>query len=117
MVCRPLPNELCIRPRISNLVDRRPRKLICRDVANCISAGLNRMHVDVRERVENVGCIDQTRPIELDILTGRKVAVTFVPFIRDVGQLAHLLTRERPIRDGNSQHIGMKLQINTVHEP
>jgi hypothetical protein len=35
----------------------------------------------------------------------------------DMGELAHLLRRQRAIGDGDAQHIGVKLQVEAVHQP
>ncbi len=34
----------------------------------------------------------------------------------DMGQLAHLLRRQNAIGHGDAQHIGVQLQIETVHQ-
>jgi cyanate lyase len=34
-----------------------------------------------------------------------------------MGELAHLPAVERAIGDGDAQHVGVKLQIDAVHQP
>ena len=36
---------------------------------------------------------------------------------RDVGELAHLHRSQRTVRDRDAQHIGVKLQVDAVHQP
>ena len=74
------------------------------------------MHVHVRERTEDVRCIYQTGPIELDVLSRCEMAVAPIPTVSDVCQHAHLITRERSVGNRDPQHVGMKLQINPIHE-
>ncbi len=45
------------------------------------------------------------------------MAVAAVVFARDLGKLAQLQHRERAIRNGDAQHIGVQLQINAIHQP
>ena len=44
------------------------------------------------------------------------MAVTFVPFVGNVGELAHLTGVQRTVGNSNTQHISMKLQIQAVHQ-
>ena len=44
------------------------------------------------------------------------MAVAAIVFVGDIGKLAHLPRRQRAIGDGHAQHIGVKLQIQAVHQ-
>src|SRR5687768_7539847 len=45
------------------------------------------------------------------------MAVITVIFLGDQRELAHLTRRQGAVRDGDPQHIGMKLKIDAVHLP
>ncbi len=78
--------------------------------------GLDRVHVHGCQRVQHIGHIAQFGPVVLDILARGEVAIALVPFIRDVGQLVHLAAVQRAIRDRDPQHVGVQLQVKTVHQ-
>ena len=91
--------------------------MVCGDIADRIAAGLNGMHIQIGKRVENIGRIDQFRPVKLDVLSRGEVAVSLVPPLRDVRQSAHLLRRQRPIGNSNTEHVSVQLQVYAVHQP
>src|SRR5690606_27828967 len=59
----------------------------------------------------------EARPVELDVLPRGEVAVTAVISARDMGELAQLPRGQRTIGHGDTQHIGVQLQIEPVHQP
>ena len=71
----------------------------------------------VGELGEDIGHVDQLRPVELQILPRREMAVALVVFARDVRELAQLPRRQRAVGNGDAQHVGVKLQIEPVHQP
>ncbi len=46
------------------------RKMIGGDVANSVTTGLDSVHIELRQRLQNVRCINQARPIELECFAG-----------------------------------------------
>ena len=86
------------------------------DVSNGVAAGLDGMHLDLGQCIENIGQIHQLRPVELNILSGGEVAVAFIPPVGDVGECEHLSTIQRPVRNRNAKHISVQLQINSIHQ-
>src|SRR3984885_14150072 len=114
---RPLPQNLGVRARVSDLVTRNSGEMVRRDVANAVSRGLDRVHLDARELSQNVWRVLKRRPVELDVLPGGEMAVAAVVIPRDLGELAHLARVEHAIGDGDAQHIGVKLQVEAVHQP
>ena len=70
MVGRPLPDQLRRRPRILDLVGGRAGEMVGGHVADAVAAGLDRVHLDVRQRLEDVGHVAQLRPVELDVRAG-----------------------------------------------
>ena len=56
-------------------------------------------------------------PVILDILPRREMAVAAVVFVGDVAEHAHLGGVERAIGDGDTQHVGVELQVQAVHQP
>src|SRR5690606_443875 len=59
----------------------------------------------------------QRRPVELQVLSGCEVAVSFVVGARNMCQHAHLPGRQRAIGNGDAQHVGVELEIDAVHQP
>ena len=92
-------------------------ELIRRGVADAIARGLDRVHFHGGEFAQNGGHIPKLGPVELDVLTGGKVAIAPVIGARDMGELAQLLGRQSAVRHCNPEHIGMQLQIEPVHQP
>ncbi len=83
--------------------------MIRRNISNGIATCLNGMHVDLGQGVENIGNIDQAGPIKLDVLTRRKVSVSFIKSIRDVGQLVQLPTGQRTVGYCDPKHVSVQL--------
>ena len=75
------------------------------------------MHLDLGQRVEDVGHVAQLRPVELDVLPGGEMAVAVVPAVGDHRQLAQLPRVQRAVGDRDAQHVGVELQIEAVHQP
>ena len=106
-----------MRARVFDLVGGGAGEMIGGDIADAIAAGLDGMHFDAGELGQNVGHVHQLGPVELQVLARGEMAVALVVFARDMGQHAHLLGRQRAVRHGDAQHIGVKLQIEPVHQP
>ncbi len=116
MVAGPLPQQLAGRPRVGDLVGGDARIRVGRDIADAIARGLDGVHLDIGQLVENVGHVLQLRPVELDVLARGEMAVAAIVFLGDVGELAHLLRRQRAVGNRHAQHIGVKLEIEAVHQ-
>jgi hypothetical protein len=114
---RPLADQLGGDPRVLDFLWRDAGIGVRGDVADAVAAGLDGVHLDGGERVEDVGHIAQLWPVELDVLARGEVAIALVPALGDVGERAHLAGRERAIGDGDAQHVGVQLQIEAVHQP
>ena len=114
---RPLPEDLRVRARIGDFVVRDAGIVVGRDVANAIARRLDRVHLDACELGENVGRILERRPVVLDILARREMAVAAIIAARDLGELAHLGGVQRAVGHGDPQHIGVELQVEAVHQP
>ncbi len=113
---RPLPQDLGIGARIRDLVGSGAGEMVGGDVADAIARGLDCMHLDGGERVEDVGAVLQRRPVELDVLPRREMPVAPVVPPRDMGEHAHLLRAQRTVGDRHAQHVGMQLQVHAVHQ-
>ena len=74
------------------------------------------MHLDRGEGAQDFGHIRQARPVELKVLARREVSVSLVPYARDVREHVQLARGQRAIGNGNPKHIGMKLQVQAVHQ-
>ena len=80
---RPLPHDLAIRSRIIDLIGRHARKVIGRDVAHAVAAGLHRVHLDLCQLGQDVGHQLELRPVELQVLPRREVAIAAIVGSRD----------------------------------
>jgi hypothetical protein len=112
-----LPDDLRDRARVFDLVSRGAREMIGGDVADAVAAGLDRMHLDSREVREDIGHIDKLRPIELDVLARGEVAVALVVCARDVRLHAQLARIHRAVGHRDAEHVSVKLEIESVHQP
>ena len=72
------------------------------------------MHVKTGKPVQNVRRFNKFDPVELDILAGGKMTKSAVEIARNPRQPAHLMAGQYPVRNGDAQHIGVQLQIQTV---
>ncbi len=114
---RPLPQQLRPGARIGDFIGGGAGILIRADVADAIAAGLDRVHLDAGEIGEDIGRIGQLDPVILEILARGEMAVIAIIFARDVREHPHLRARQRAIGNGDAQHIGVKLEIEPVHQP
>jgi hypothetical protein len=55
----PLAQKLRDRARVRDLVGGSPREVVRRHVAHAVSAGLDRVHPDIRQRIEDVRHVAQ----------------------------------------------------------
>ena len=113
---RPLAHDLGIDARIGDLVGGGAGEMIGRDVAHAIAGGLDRMHLDLGERLQHVRHVLQRDPVELQVLARGEMAVIAVPAPADHGELAQLPGRQRAVGDGDPQHIGVELKVDAVHQ-
>ena len=90
--------------------------LIGGHVTDAITRRLNRVHFNACQFFQNVRRIFKARPVELNILTGREVAVSPVISACDLAQFPHLRRRQQTVRNGDPQHVRMQLQIKAVHQ-
>jgi len=90
--------------------------MIRRHIADAVAAGLDSVHFDRGQIQQNVRRIGQCRPVILNVLPGREMAVAAIIFPGDVRQHAHLAAREGAIGHGHPQHIGVELEIEAVHQ-
>ena len=113
---RPLPQDFGVRARVGDLVMRDAGEMVGGDIADAVSRGLDRVHLDARELGQDVGRVLERRPVELDVLPGGEMAVAAIVIARDLGELAHLARVEHAIGNGDAQHIGVELQVEAVHQ-
>ena len=112
----PLAQDFRIGARIHDLVCGRTGEVIGGDVADAVARGLQRMHLDGGEFVEDLRNVLQRRPVELQVLAGCEMAVALVEAARDVGELAHLARRQHAVGNGDAQHVGVQLQVDAIHQ-
>lgn len=116
MDARPLSQNFGVRPWICYLIASSPGEVVSRDVANAIARGLERMHLDACQFLQDIRRVGEARPVVLDVLARGEVTVAAVILARDMGEHAHLAARQGAIGNGDAQHIGVKLQIDAVHQ-
>ena len=114
---RPLAEDLGIGPRVGDLVGGGAGEMVGGDVADAVARGLDGVHLDLGEMVEDVGDVLQRRPVELEVLPRGEVAVAAVVLPRDEGEHAQLRRVQRAVGDGDPQHVGVELQVDAVHQP
>jgi hypothetical protein len=112
-----LADDLGPDARILDLVGRDAGPLVGRDIADAIAAGLHAVHADAGQIGHGVGQFFKLDPVILDVLPRGEMAVAAVVFARDMGQHAQLRRRQRAVGNGGAQHIGVKLEIDSVHQP
>ncbi len=69
---------------------------------------------EIGHHVRQVGELD---PVELHVLPRGEVAVAAVVRARDMRQRAQLRRRQRAVGNGDAQHVGVKLEVDAVHQP
>ena len=84
--------ELGFSVRVGGGLGRAPAigQVIRGDVAHAIAARLDGVHLHAGELGENLGDVRQRRPVELQVLTRREVAVALVVTAGDLSELAQL---------------------------
>ncbi len=114
---RPLPDDLAPRERVDDLVGRDPGEMIGGDVAHDVAARLDRVHLHRRELGEDLGDVLELRPVELQVLACREVAIPAVVGARDVRELVQLRGGQQPVGDRDAQHRRVPLDVQAVPEP
>ena len=112
----PLAQDLGIDPAIDDLVGGGADELVGGHVADAVAAGLKGVHVHFGQFAQDGGSVFQLDPVELEVLARGEVAVALVVFTADLGQLAELRRGQDAVGNGDAQHIGVKLEIQAVHQ-
>ena len=112
-----LADDLGVRPGILDFVPGDAGEGIRGDISVGVAAGLDGVHLHLGEVGQDVRRILQLGPVVLDVLAGGEMAVAPVIFPGDEGQLAELRRRQKPVGNGNPQHIGVKLHVEAVAQP
>ena len=112
-----LADELGPDARVFDLVRRNAGPLVGGDVAHVVAAGLHAVHADTGELRHGVRQLLKLDPVELNVLPRGEMAVAAIVTPRHARQHAQLLRRQRPVGNRNPQHVGVKLQIDAVHQP
>ncbi len=112
----PLPHDLGPETRVFDLVRRNAAPLIGGDIADAIAGRLNGMNARLGKVLQNLRHIRELDPVQLQVLPGREVSVAPVVDARHVRKLAKLLRRQRSVGDRDPEHIGVKLQVDAIHE-
>src|SRR5579863_1130147 len=88
--------------------------MISRDVANAVTARLNRVHLHGGEPCEDVGYVLELGPVELEILPRREVSEAAIELLGEIGELAQLARAQQAVRNRDAQHRRMPLDVETV---
>ncbi len=90
MVGRPLTDDLAPRTRIIMFVLGGAGELVGRGVAYAVARGLQAVHFDLCQMLQDLRHLGQLDPVELQVLARGEVAEITVIGAGDIGQLAHL---------------------------
>ncbi len=112
----PLANDLAPDERIHDLVLRHACEMVRGDIAEGIARGLDRVHLHRRELGEDVGHPLELRPVQLQVLARAEVAVAAIVLTGDVRELSQLLRRQQPVRNRDTEHRRIALNVETVSE-
>ena len=113
----PLADDLAVDARIFDFVRSHAGEVVGGDVADAVTAGLDGVHLDLRQFGQDVGRLFQLRPVVLDVLAGGEMAEALVIATGDVGQRPQLWRGQQPVGDGDPQHRRVALDIEAVHQP
>ena len=72
------------------------------------------MHLDPGELGQDLRNVLEARPVELDVLAGREVAIAAVILAGDMGERAKLGAGQEAVGDRHPQHRRMLLNVQTV---
>src|SRR5262245_55117944 len=86
----PLPDDFGIGSRIRNFLGRGTGEVVGGDVAHVVARGLDGVHLNLGQLLQDVGNIRQFGPIELQILARGEVPEAPIIGARKVGKLAQL---------------------------
>src|SRR3546814_9946653 len=75
MQARPRADDLAVDARILDLVAGGAGEMVGGHVADAVAAGLDGMHLDARQFLQNVGHLVEAGPVVLDVLARGEVAV------------------------------------------
>ena len=113
---RPLADQLGIDARVLDLLGGDAGVVIGGDVADAVAAGLQGVHLDPGQLVQQVGHPVEPGPVVLNVLARGEVAVALVVAARDIGEGAHLPRREGAVGNRDPQHVGVELEIEPIHQ-
>jgi len=102
---------------VDDLVRSDTGEVVTGHVADAVAAGLDRIHLDFGQLGEDVGDGHERRPVELQVLAGREVAIAAVVRAGDVRERAQLAGREQTVRDRDAQHRRVLLEVQAVLQP
>ena len=114
MNSRPLTDNFTPGARIFYLICGNAGKLIGGRVADTVTASLNSVHLHAGELSQNIWNFFQSWPVELNILSGRKVNITLIKFARDFSHFAHLGARHKAVGHSDPQHRSKALNIEPI---
>ena len=112
----PLADQFGIGARIVDFIGGGSGEMVGGDVADGVAGGLDRVETHFGQCVEHIGHVTEFGPVELDVLAGGEVAITTIPALGHIGELAHLRAVQRAVGDGDTEHIGVKLEVEAVHQ-
>src|SRR6185437_7338610 len=115
--CCPLTHDLAVGPRIVELIRRDSGEMVGCHIADTIAAGLDGMHLDRGELPQDLRHLLEAGPVELQVLAGGEMPGAPVEAFRDLPELAQLTRAEQPVGNGNAQHGGMTLDVQTIAQP
>ena len=113
----PLARQLAIRAGVDQFVARHAGQVVAGDVADAVAGGLDRVHFHRGQIGQDVRHFLQLRPVVLDVLACREVAVALVVAACDMRQHAELPGGEQAVWNRHPQHRREALKIQAVAQP
>ena len=102
MKSRPLPDEFCPGSAVFDLISCSSRLLLTGGISDTAAAGLNGMHLNACQFLQDVRHFFQPGPVKLEVLPGRKMAVTFIVIASDMSQFSNLPAGEHAVRNSDA---------------
>ena len=110
----PLADDFAPGAWVFNLFGINASKFVGGDITDAVTTGLNGMHLYVGQFRQDVRHFLNGRPVQLNVLAGADMTETLVIGPHDMRQTTQLTTRQQAIRNGNTQHGRITLNVEAV---
>src|SRR5471030_1962422 len=91
--------------------------MVGRGIADAVVGGLDGVHLHLGKFRQDLGCVIQRGPVELDVLARGEVTVTLIVGSSYVRKPSQLRRRNEAIGDRHAQHRRVALDVEAVLQP